>query len=191
MLLGYDDGNRLVGAGQKSGIFWAFRAENGRLAWATQAGPPGLTGGLQWGSASDGERIYVAVSNSGSTGGGQSPLPWALKDGTTTTAGGWAALDRWTGKILWTTKDPAGSRAEGAVSVANDVVFGCNMDPLKGTMYALNSLTGVPLWSFDSGGACNAGPSVADGTVYWGTGTFSGRGPKKLYAFGISQQGDD
>lgn len=49
----------LVGAGQKSGWFWAFRAADGQPAWATQVAPPGLTGGLQWGSASDGRRLYV------------------------------------------------------------------------------------------------------------------------------------
>jgi hypothetical protein len=32
-----------------------------------------------------------------------------------------------------------------------------------------------------------AGPSIADGMVYWGTGTFQGApGPKKVYAFGLN-----
>lgn len=182
---GNDDGDQLVGAGQKSGMFWAFRANDGGLAWSTQAGPPGLTGGLQWGSAVDGKRIFVAISNSGLTGSGTAPLPWPQADGTTTTAGGWAALDRRSGRVLWTTKDPSGSRAEAAVSVANGVMFGCNLDPAKGTMYALDAATGAPLWSYDSGGACNAGPSIADGTVFWGSGRFTGQGPKKLFAFSV------
>ena len=177
----------LVGAGQKSGVFWAFRATDGALVWSTQVAPGGVTGGLQWGSATDGQRLFVAVANSGSTlnGGGAGAQPWTLKDGTVTTAGGWAALDAKTGAVLWTTKDPLGSRAEGAVSLANGVVFGCNLDFLRGTMYALDAKSGAPLWSFDSGGACNAGPSIADGVVFWGTGTFAGFGPRKVFAFGL------
>jgi polyvinyl alcohol dehydrogenase (cytochrome) len=108
---------------------------------------------------------------------------WTLANGSTTTAGGWAALDPRTGQVLWTTPDPAGSRAEAAVSVANGVVFGCNLDPARGTMYALDAATGSPLWSRDGGGACNAGPSIADGMVFWGTGTFNGFGPKKVFGF--------
>jgi polyvinyl alcohol dehydrogenase (cytochrome) len=146
-----------------------------------------VTGGLQWGSATDGRRIFVAAANSGpsTNGGGVGAMPWQLVDGSTTTAGGWAALDARTGKPLWTTKDPQGSRAEGAVSLANGVVFGCNLAPGAGTMYALDATTGKPLWSFDSGAPCLAGPSIADGMVFWGSGTFSGFGPKKVFAFGL------
>lgn len=175
-------GGKLVGAGQKSGMFWTFDAKDGHLVWSTQVTPGGLTGGLQWGSATDGGRIFVAASNSGPTGSAQAPENWVLRDGTTTKAGGWAALDRKTGNVIWTTKDPQGSRAEGAVSVANGVVFGCSM---AGSMYAMNATDGAILWSYESGGACNAGPSVADGVVYWGSGTFNGTGAKKVFAFGL------
>lgn len=178
----------LVGAGQKSGMFWAFRAKDGQLAWSRQVAPGGVTGGLQWGSATDGQSIFVAVSNSGpsTNGGGVGALPWTLKDGTTTTSGGWAALDAKTGEVRWTTKDPRGSRAEAAVSGANGVLFGCNLAAGAGTMYALDAKTGKPLWSYDSGAPCNAGPSIVDGMVFWGSGTFvSPGGPKKLFAFGL------
>jgi polyvinyl alcohol dehydrogenase (cytochrome) len=72
------------------------------------------------------------------------------------------------------------------VSGANGVIFGCNLDQVKGTMYALDAKTGKVLWSFNSGAACNAGPSIVDGMVYWGSGTFSGYGPKKVFAFGLN-----
>ncbi|MGF6485573.1 outer membrane protein assembly factor BamB [Paraburkholderia sp. JPY419] len=52
-------------------------------------------------------------------------------------------------------------------------------------MYALDASNGKVLWSFDSGGACNAGPAVADGVVFWGCGSTNGPGPKKLFAFGL------
>jgi polyvinyl alcohol dehydrogenase (cytochrome) len=176
---------RIVGVGQKSGVFWAFDAVTGALRWSTQVAPGGRNGGLQWGSANDGTRIYVAVSNSAPTG-GATPNVWQLTNGRgTTTSGGWAALNVNSGQVLWTTPDPLGSRAEAAVSAANDVVFGCNVDPVNGTMYALDAKSGDVLWSFNSGGACTAGPSVADGVVFWGTGNFRGSGPHKVFAFGL------
>jgi polyvinyl alcohol dehydrogenase (cytochrome) len=190
---GDNQGGNLVGAGQKSGMFWAFNAKTGKPAWSRQVAPGGVTGGMQWGSATDGKSIFVAASNSGpsSNGGGVGALPWTLKDGSTTLAGGWAALDANKGTVLWTTADPGwaagqyGNRAEAPVSGANGVVFGCNLAAAKGTMYALDAKTGAPLWSYDSGGPCNAGASIADGMVYWGSGTFSGAGPKKVFAFGL------
>ncbi|WP_187629999.1 PQQ-binding-like beta-propeller repeat protein [Paraburkholderia sp. UCT31] len=69
--------------------------------------------------------------------------------------------------------------------VANGAVFGCNLDYTNGTMYALDSSNGKVLWSFNSGGACNAGPAIADGVVFWGSGSTSGPGPLKLFAFGL------
>lgn len=194
---GRGDDDKLVGAGQKSGMFWAFRAKDGKPVWSRQVAPAGLTGGLQWGSASAGGSIYVAVANSGLTGSGTTPGVWTLKDGSKTTAGGWAALDTQKGELLWTTADPAGSRAEAAVSGANGVIFGCNLDQVNGTMVALDASSGRVLWSYNSGsggdplvtgvfGACNAGPSIADGMVFWGTGAYRGApGPRKLLAFGL------
>lgn len=178
-------GGNLVGAGQKSGMFWAFNADTGAVVWSTQVAPGGLTGGLQWGSANDGSSIYVAASNSGLTGSGTTPGVWNLAQGGTTTSGGWASVNANTGKVQWTTADPNGSRAEAAVSVANGVVFGCNLDPNNGTMYALNAANGNVLWSYQSGGACNAGPAIADGMVFWGSGPTNGTGPLKFFAFGL------
>ena len=54
----------LIGAGEKSGIFWTLDANTGRLVWSTRVGPGGILGGMQWGSASDGKSIYTAESNS-------------------------------------------------------------------------------------------------------------------------------
>src|SRR5262249_60323029 len=110
-------------------------------------------------------RIFVAVANSGppSAGGGVGAFPWTLKDGSTAGSGGWAALARKTGAVLWATKAPIGSRSEAAASAANDVVFGCNLAAGVGRMVAMDAKSGAILWSFDSGGPCNAGPSISDG----------------------------
>jgi polyvinyl alcohol dehydrogenase (cytochrome) len=53
----------IVGAGEKSGFFWALDPDTGALLWSTRVDPGGILGGMQWGSASDGEVIYTASSN--------------------------------------------------------------------------------------------------------------------------------
>ena len=53
----------LIGAGQKSGVYWALDRDTGAVVWQTKVGPGSALGGMEWGSATDGKRIYVAVSN--------------------------------------------------------------------------------------------------------------------------------
>jgi len=178
----------LVGAGAKSGIFSTFRAKDGAKVWATQVSPGGVTGGMQWGSATDGSTLYVSAANAGTSlnGGGGGPAPWKLMNGQTVYSGGWAAVDAATGKVKWTTPDPYGSRAEGPVTLANGVVFGCNM---QGTLFALNAKSGTQLWQYSlaAPNTCTAGAAIANGMVFWGSG--DGRnnpGAAKLFfAFGL------
>ncbi len=157
----------LLGDGEKSGQYWAFNPDTGAVVWSTQVGPGGITGGLQWGSAMDGTRIYVADANSLSQ-------AWKLVQNgvatnTTVTSGFWSALDPASGKILWQTANPTGAQAPGAVSVANGVVYGCSADA-TGHMFALDAGSGNIQWSFASGGACAAGAAISNGVVYWGSG---------------------
>lgn len=174
----------LLGAGQKSGQYWALNPDTGQVVWVTQVGPGGLLGGMIWGSAVDGERVYVANANSGFE-------LWTLVGGQQTTGGFWSALDAATGEILWQTANPIPTMAEGAVTAANGVVFGCSLDT-SGNMYALDAATGAILWNFASGGSCNAGPAVVNGMVYWGSGysalaDFGATGNDKFYAFSLSE----
>lgn len=180
-------GQDLVGAGQKSGIYWALNPDTGATVWATQVGPGGMAGGIQWGSAADGKRVYVALNNSGDK-------PYTLQpSGTAASAGSWAALDAATGRILWqvpaTGKNPhnltEGANALAAMSVANGVVYAGSM---SGDMTALDAASGALLWKFASGGSVGCGPSIVNGQVYWGSGySHLGLGTRnnKLYAFGL------
>ncbi len=177
---------QVVGIGQKSGQYWLFNAATGALIWHTQVGPGSALGGMMWGSAFDGQRIYVAESNFGRQ-------TYNLTENgnlssQTTSGGSWAALDPETGKILWQTADPLGASDQGAVTVANGVVYAGSLDP-AGHMYAMNASNGHILWSFASGGSVNAGAAVVDGVVYWGSGythlTGIGTGNNKLYAFSL------
>lgn len=176
----------LIGAGQKSGIFWALNRDTGKFVWNTQVGPGGTTGGLQWGSAVSNGVVYTALANS-------QKIPFPLPNSITSSGGGFAALDSATGKKIWQIEDPVdGNKLVYApVTVVNDVVFGCSMDA-KGPMYAINATTGKILWTFNSGSSCNAGASVVDNTVYWGTGYanngFGVGGTNKVFAFTLPEK---
>jgi polyvinyl alcohol dehydrogenase (cytochrome) len=170
----------LVGIGQKSGIYWALNPSNGAIVWSTIVGPGGTTGGIQWGTATDGIRIYAAITNA-------QHLTYRLANGgPTINWGSWAALDPRTGRILWQVPDPTpGTVDPGAVSVANGVLYAGSY---SGAMYALNARTGAVLFSFASGGSVIDAPSIVKGTVYWGSGYRNiapGIGNNKLYAFTI------
>jgi polyvinyl alcohol dehydrogenase (cytochrome) len=155
-------GREFVGAGQKSGIFWALDPDTGAVIWKTQAAPGGLAGGLQWGSATDGSRIYVASANT-------DQKPWTLSDGTTINHGHWAALDAATGRLVWDRANPAAATASGAVTVARGVVYACSGDA-AGHMYALKASDGTQLWDHPSGDFCYSGAAAVDGALYWGSG---------------------
>ena len=185
----------LLGAGQKSGIYWALNPDNGSVVWSTQVNPGGLMGGLQWGSATDGERIYTAASNSYFLPHVMGPGPMS---GQQITGGFWSALNAATGEVLWENAGttlafpsligvpPPGAIAmnQGPVTVANGVMYAGALDQ-EGTMYALNAATGNVLWSFASGGSVNSGAAVVHGVVYWGSGysTLGGTQGTHLYAF--------
>jgi polyvinyl alcohol dehydrogenase (cytochrome) len=182
----------LLGAGQKSGDYWALQPDTGHLVWHQVVGPGGAFGGMMWEAATDAERIYMAVSNSDGT-------PFELIDGTTIGHGFWSAIDAATGEPLWQQPVPPGSfspvfagrpTAQGPVTVAGDLVFvgSLAIDPDDPTMFALDAATGEILWQFASGGSVNSAPAVVGNRVYWGSGynfLNFGVANNKLFAFEI------
>jgi polyvinyl alcohol dehydrogenase (cytochrome) len=177
--------DNVVGFGQKSGIYWALNPDNGNIVWSTPVGPGSSLGGIEWGTATDGKRIYVAIGN-------HDHLPYTLvPSGQQITWGAWSALDAATGKILWQTADPTpGTIDTGSVSVANGVMYAGSY---SGQMYALDTQSGHILWSFASGGSVIDGPSIVDGVLYWGSGYRNippGIGNNKIYAFTLAGVGN-
>jgi polyvinyl alcohol dehydrogenase (cytochrome) len=190
-----DGGTRdLVGAGQKSGIYWALDADTGELVWKTQVGPGGHLGGIHWGTAADGARIYFGVND-------EAAAAYALggtgaQAGEMATVGSWGALDPASGAIVWQVANPAmsaplgGASVNGPMTVVGGVVLAGSMDAL-GTMYGLEAATGDVLWSFPSGGTVYGGAAVAGGVIYWGSGYPASRlgfgtESNKLYAFAVA-----
>jgi polyvinyl alcohol dehydrogenase (cytochrome) len=150
----------ILGAGQKSGIYYALDPDTGATLWRTQVGPGSALGGMEWGSASDGKRIYVSIAN-------LYGIPTAVGG-----AGSWSALDPETGAILWQVGDPNGAIAIGPLAVADGVVYASSMAgaPNAPTMLALSTVSGQTLWTFAAGSSVNAGATIVDGVVYWGSG---------------------
>ncbi len=172
----------LLAVGQKSGLLWGLDPLSGAVRWGTLVGPGSTLGGIEWGTATDGTRIFAAISNSLHD-------SYALaKNGPTISWGSWSAINAQTGKIEWQTADPtSGAIDTGAMSVANGVVYAGSY---SGFMYAMDSATGQILWSFDSGGSVVDGPSIADGVVYWGSGYSHikpGKSNNKVFAFAPAQ----
>jgi polyvinyl alcohol dehydrogenase (cytochrome) len=169
----------IVGFSQKSGVYWALNASTGATEWSDAIGPAGPLGGIQWGTASDGTNIYIASANSKKT-------EYTLIFGQKVTWGFWSAVQASTGKILWQVADPTeGTMDEGALSVANGVVYAGSYDS-SGHVYALNSSTGKMLWSYASGGSVIDGPSIVSGNLYWGSGYHKippGTANNKVYDF--------
>ncbi|MCG5071958.1 PQQ-binding-like beta-propeller repeat protein [Paraburkholderia tagetis] len=181
----------LLGAGAKSGVYWALDPKTGKVVWHTQVGPGSLLGGMLWGTAADGKRIYVSIGNLN-----HESIAVNSPPGKTTTKGGiWAAVDAATGKVLWRTADPQEMMDTMAMSEANGVVYAGSLAGSGANMYALDASTGEIKWSFESGGAVVSGAAIVDGTVYWGSGyhtkvlglPYAGDN-HKLYAFAVAKQ---
>jgi polyvinyl alcohol dehydrogenase (cytochrome) len=197
------DRRTVVGVGEKSGVYIVLDAQTGEFIWNTLVGPGGDMGGMEWGTAYDGHRIYVSITN-------QHHIPYLLTDNgqltsTTATGGSWAALDPESGKIIWQRADPqtevVGGQTVGVwdlapVSAANGVVYVASMAKDGNEFYALNGATGEILWAWPAGSSVNAGPAIANGSVYWGAGysragAVEGSGNNMFFAFTIVQQVDE
>lgn len=175
-------GRRVLLAAQKSGDLHALDPDaGGRLLWRRKLAEGGVLGGIEWGPATDGERVYVAVGD----------IRWNTDDLLATdlavdptAGGGLVALDVDDGEVLWQAppvtcgERPQCSPAQtAAVTAIPGVVFSGSM---SGHLRAFDSATGEVLWTFDTarafdtvngvagrGGALDAtGAVVVDGWVY-------------------------
>jgi polyvinyl alcohol dehydrogenase (cytochrome) len=172
-------GKKVIGAGQKSGIYTAFNPETGAIIWSKQVGPGSFLGGIEWGSAIDNTRLYVAISN------------FDREKSAAGTAGSWSALEPATGKTIWQVPDPNGTIDLAPMAVSNGVVYAGSMTTktTQPDMFALDAGTGKVLWRFNSGASVISGAVISGGVVYWGSG-YSHFGPpyignNKFYAFSI------
>ncbi|MET0753765.1 MAG: PQQ-binding-like beta-propeller repeat protein [Pyrinomonadaceae bacterium] len=172
---------KLVGVGQKSGVYHALDADTGAIVWQRQLsiGGTGGLGGIQWGTSWDGERIYVATHDAN---------PGTL-----------FALNPSNGQILWSKPNPSNGcdnkpgrpqcrlALPAATTTVPGVVFQGSWD---GHLRAHDARNGNILWKFDTyrsyvgtngligqGGSINgAGATVVGNMVFVNSG-YSAFGP--------------
>jgi len=202
------DGRRVLVIGQKSGIVHALDPDKkGEVLWQTRAGKGSALGGSQWGSASDGQKIYVAISDVGLGAVADSTVPAGYRlTLDPAKGGGLHALDLATGKIVWSAEaKPCAADAKNcspaqsaAVSAIPGAVFSGSVD---GHLRAYSTETGKVLWDTDTarefktvngdaahGGSMDAGgPAIVNGMVFVnsGYGQWGGMPGNVLLAFSV------
>jgi polyvinyl alcohol dehydrogenase (cytochrome) len=184
-------GKRELVAGQKSGLVHAVDPDNqGELLWSTRVGKGGTNGGVQWGSATDGTNVYVALADLGRV-----VVPYSLStDVDPNKGGGMFALRLDTGKQVWYTPPAScGGRKRcspaqsAAVSAIPGVAFSGSVD---GHLRAYSTSDGSVLWDMDTiapyktvdgieghGGSMDGpGPVIAGGMLFVNSGYAAGGG---------------
>jgi polyvinyl alcohol dehydrogenase (cytochrome) len=171
VLVSSQSGRPMLIAGNKSGMVWALDPDQqGKTIWEQQVGKGSSGGGVLWGLAVDGERVYV---------------PNGFFDAKSPDAsGGMAAIALSDGHPIWSTANPpCGNRKSckpshaAAVTAIPGAVFSGTMD---GQFYAYSAETGKILWQFNSvqdyatvngvkangGSMSNAGATAVDGMLF-------------------------
>jgi polyvinyl alcohol dehydrogenase (cytochrome) len=182
------DGRDVLLAGQKSGVVYALDPERkGQVLWQTLVGKGGTNGGVQWGMASDGQKVYAAVSD----------LVRKAAPGTVITVGappdptqggGLTALRISNGEKVWFAEPaPCGQKPicspaqPAAVTAIPGVLFSGSDD---GHLRAYTAEDGRVLWDYDTahdyqtvngirgkGGSLDgAGPVIVGGMVFVNSG---------------------
>ncbi len=202
ILVTLNSGKRALLAGQKSGMVHALDPDKkGEILWQVRVGKGGTMGGVQWGSAADGNNIYVAVSDIKRI---------MLNYATTTDAdpsqgGGMFALKLDNGERMWYTAPiPCGDRKRcspaqsAAVTAIPGAAFSGSMD---GHLRAYSAMDGKIIWDFDTirsyktvngvegrGGSLDGpGPIVVGGMLFANSGYAAAGGTpgNVLLAFGM------
>lgn len=144
------DGRELLLAGQKSSDVWALDPDaDGEVVWHWNNGVGTVNGGVHWGMAFDGTKVYAPLSDPGRPRPGFVPQP------------GLYALDAATGRLVWEQRvepDCEGRQARAkycefqygystATTVIGSVVVQGSLD---GRLHAFDADTGERIFSFDT-----------------------------------------
>lgn len=162
-------GKDVLLAGQKNGVVYALDPDDrGALLWKRKVGRGGIQGGVHFGMAIEGTKVFAPIADLADGRDGRTydspPRP------------GLYALDAADGALLWSTpaKDVCGGRQycdpgiSAAVTAIPGIVFAGHMD---GWLRAYDSGSGKVVWEFDS----NQSVSTVSGTRAHG-GSFGGAG---------------
>ena len=170
--------------------------DQGKILWQSRVGKGGLLGGIQWGSAADKDKVYVALSD----------IAWLgerILD--PTKGGGLFALRITDGEKIWIAPPPdchgrknCSPAQSAAISAIPDAVFSGAED---GHMRGYSTKDGKVIWDFDTdrefetvnkvaarGGTMDGpGPAIAGGMMFVssGYGSWGGVPGNVLLAFSV------
>ncbi len=187
-------GRQVLLAGQKSGVLHILDPDRrGASVRQVPVGKGGILGGIEWGPASDNEKIYVAVSD--------------IDRNHPEAGGGLTAIQIATGEKIWHVPAPkppclgqpgCSAAQPSAVTTMPGAVFSGSLD---GHLRAYATADGKLLWDLDTrkpfptvnnvpgnGGSMNgAGPTVVGGMLFVnsGYGFFGGAPGNVLLAFSV------
>jgi polyvinyl alcohol dehydrogenase (cytochrome) len=141
-------GKDILLAGQKSSTLWALDPDSGKVLWSRNFGPGSIVGGIHWGIAYDGQRVFAPVS--------------VFPGGDPGQRAGLHAVHVDTGEVAWSFEpkaDCTGERAtrvkncevgiglSGAVTVIDGAVLAGSLD---GFLRAFDAKTGELLFQYDT-----------------------------------------
>ena len=150
------DSRELLLAGQKSGIVYALDPNRqGAIVWQVRVGKGSANGGVEWGMASDGQKVYAAVSDVGRTR-PTDPLDTRRSILDPRAGGGLTALRIADGAKAWFAAPlpcPAGAPSgcspaqPAAVTAIPGMIFSGSLD---GHLRAFSAENGAVLWDFNT-----------------------------------------
>jgi polyvinyl alcohol dehydrogenase (cytochrome) len=204
ILVSLADGSELVLAGQKSGDVMGIDPDTGITRWRTTVGRGGVQGGVHFGMAADGMRVYVPINDM------IYPEDTTRYQFETPPRPGLFALDPATGEELWAQPadnvcPSANSFCDPGISAAVTAIPGAIIaGHMDGRLRIYAAEDGSVLWEFDTlrtfttvsgepaqgGSMSGGGPAVADGMLYVnsGYGIYMHMPGNVLLAFGPASQ---
>lgn len=140
---------------QKSGMVHAVDPDqNGKLLWQTRAGAGSALGGSQWGSAADGQKVYLAISDIGVGGAGDPSSPGGFRITLDPKKGGGLhALSLGTGKIAWSAKPALRGEPHGLLPGT----IGCGDCDPRSRLFRLDRWAFARVFDLDGGSAVEHG----------------------------------
>jgi polyvinyl alcohol dehydrogenase (cytochrome) len=164
-------GRKLVGAGQKSGVFYVWDRVTGEPVWTHTVGYGNVGGGIH-GEGSIGTDRVLIWGNNAFPYKDPEQHPMDIK-----------AVDKATGKLLWAKPKAQPALQTSAGFLANDVYF---IGSLDGKVRAYNALNGDSLWTSQKHGPVASSINVVGGLMMWGAGVperFGGGKPYGVFAY--------
>jgi polyvinyl alcohol dehydrogenase (cytochrome) len=168
-------GCQLIVVGNKSGVIFGFDPDaSGKIVWQQRVAQGSSSGGVFWGSATDGVNIYAANAD--------------FVADNPAASGGMNALDLRTGRVVWSVagagcanRTPCKPSQAAAVTLIPGAAFSGTMD---GRLRAYSTSDGKVLWEYDSarefatvngvkangGSMSNGGPAIVGGMLFVNSG---------------------